>query len=167
MTTITKVSGQMTKTKSANRIPSLAGLILAVLMSLVGTGFAQDASTGEHGPIRVAVTGRFDFSIVPENLPPYLTSGTDGDLYLRDMPAVGKFALAGRQVAIDAKFSAQVNGEFDATGTGVIWGTAIMTTTVDGRKTIIFDGEYTGNTVELVAAGRVSLKGRGPYADTR
>lgn len=115
------------------------------------------------GPKETAVTGYIDFSIVPANLGPYTIQGTDGDLYVRHLPLVGKFTLNGRGIKLDAKVHVDFSAEFDITGTGVAWFPVTITTTLNGVKTLIFEGQGNASEVSLVSVGNVSLKGRGPY----
>jgi len=141
--------------------PIVTGMILILVSGLAGTLHADDPHG--RGPKKKPVSGEFDWSIIAPNLPPYLIPGADGDLYLRNMPLVGAFSLTGDGIAITAKISVQLNGELDATGTGVVWSPAVLTATVNGVKTIIFEGSATADTVGLVSTGKATLKGRGPY----
>ena len=148
-------------------VRSLTRVILALLMIPAATGFAEDTSSADSVADGIAVTGRFDWSIVPVNLPPFLHVGTDADLYPREVPLVGPFTLTGRRIAIDGKISIQLSGELDAMGTGVFWFPATLTATINGVKTIIFQGEGRADSVALVTTGTLRLKGRGPYAGAR
>ena len=38
-----------------------------------------------------------------------------------------------------------------------------ITSTINGRNTIIFEGNASGNTVGLVSEGVINLEGRGPF----
>jgi len=142
----------------------IGGLALALITGVAGT-FRADAGS-DHAPPPKAVSGEFDWSIITPNLPPYTIAGTDGDLYLRNMPLVGVFNLTGAGLTINGKISVQLNGELDTTGTGVLWSPAIITASVNGVKTIIFEGSATADTVGLVSKGEATLKGRGPYEGT-
>ncbi|MCZ7634729.1 MAG: hypothetical protein M5U12_00815 [Verrucomicrobia bacterium] len=153
------------KTTATNHTGRLAGLTLALLLSSSGILRAEDQPQGV--PRKMAVTGNFDWSIVPPNLGPFITPGTDGDLYLRHLPLVGNFTLAGKGVALDAKIHVDLNGELDGTGTGVVWGTTVITATIGGAKTIIFQGSGSADTVGLVSVGTMTLSGRGPFADSK
>jgi hypothetical protein len=144
-----------------NQLATLVGLTLAMASIVPGTLNADDKNDGK--PKKNAVTGTFDWSIVPPNLAPFTIIGADGDLYLRNMPLVGAFNLTGDKVSIQAKISVQLNGELDATATGVLWSPAVITATVEGVKTIIFEGQATADTVNLVSVGKATLIGRGPY----
>jgi hypothetical protein len=149
------------KTISLKEILLLTGIVVLLTAGLTGT-FRAEAKP-DAAPKPMAVTGSMDWSIVPPNLPAYVIPGTDGDLYLRNMPLVGRFQLTGERVSIDAKLSVQLSGELDATGTGVLWAPAIVTATIGGVKTIIFEGPATADTVGLVSVGEAALRGRGPY----
>lgn len=144
-----------------NQLATLVGLTLALATIVPGTLKADDKNDSK--PQKDAVTGNFDWSIVPPNLTVYIIPGTDGDLYLRNMPLVGAFNLTGDKVSLQAKLSVQLSGELDATGTGVLWAPAVITATVEGVKTIIFEGQATADTVGLVSIGKATLSGRGPY----
>jgi hypothetical protein len=140
---------------------AVAGFALVLSTSLVGT--LQADGDPESTPRKIAVTGNMDFSIVPPNLGPYLIPGSDGDLYLRHLPLVGKFTLSGKNIALEGKLHVDLNGELDITGTGVVWFPTTITATIAGVKTILFEGQGQANEVSLVATGKASLKGRGPY----
>ena len=144
-----------------NQLATLVGLTLALASIVPGTLNADDKNDGK--PKKDAVTGNFDWSIVPPNLTAYIIPGTDGDLYLRNMPLVGAFNLTGDKVSIQAKISVQLSGELDATATGVLWAPSVITATVEGVKTIIFEGQAKADTVGLVSTGKATLSGRGPY----
>lgn len=73
------------------------------------------------------------------------------------------FALPARGVTINAKIHADLNGELDSTFSGVVWAPVTLTATIDGIKTIIFEGGATADTVALVSIGKIKLHGRGPY----
>jgi hypothetical protein len=137
-------------------------LAFAGFAVMLSPGFS-DRLRADGAPQKTAVTGYIDFSIVPPNLGPYTLPGTDGDLYVRHLPLVGKFTLAGKGITLDAKINVDFNAEFDVTGTGVAWFPVTITATVNGVKTIIFDGQGSANEVLLVSTGNVSLKGCGPY----
>jgi hypothetical protein len=121
------------------------------------------ADSGEVRHGRISVTAYSDFSIVPPNLGPYIIPGTDGNLYISHAPLVGRFILGGNGVAIDGKVYIDLSGEVDATGTGAVWFPTTVTATIDGVKTILFEGRGSANEVNLVAIGQLSLTGRGPY----
>jgi len=146
-------------------LPALAGLAIA----LTASPFHEvEAGNDSHtSPRKTAVTGYFDWTIVPPNLGPYIIPGTDGDLYLRHLPLVGKFTLAGKGVALEAKIQVDLSGELDTSGTGVVWAPTTLTGVVNGVKTILFEGNGTADEVNLVATGRTTLTGRGPYEGTK
>jgi len=138
------------------------GLALALM---VGPAEAVGPAASSHRvPQRTAVTGYFDWTIVPVNLAPYLIVGADGDLYVRHLPLVGPLTLTGRGISLEAKIQVDFNAEFDATGTGVGWAPVIVTGTVEGVKTILFEGQARVHEVNLNATGSITLEGRGPYA---
>src|SRR5262245_41927183 len=130
------------KATPTKRFAILAGLSLALLAGLSGPVSADD----DHDDNRkkIAVTAYSDFAIVPPNLG-LLIPGTDGDLYSHRLPLVGRFIMSGSGVSLDAKIHFDVSGELDATGTGVFWFPTTITTTIDGVKTIIFEGQGTVN----------------------
>ena len=146
-------------------LPFTATLLAALTVGPAASGLLslQGAGNRASEQSRIAVTAYGDFSIVPPNLGPYLNVGTDGDLYVHDMPLVGRFQLSGTGVSIEAKFNISFSGELDVTGTGAAWFPITLTTTIDGVKTIIFEGRGNADEVNLVASGKVSLSGRGPY----
>ena len=145
------------------RILSLTAIGLAA--SIVTSPLATDTPpTGV--PRKTSVVGNFDFTIVPPNLGPYLISGTDGDLYLRHLPLAGAFTFTANGTLVNAKIHMDLNCELDVTGTGVVWTPITITSTINGFKTILFEGSATANEVNLVATGTLSLKGRGPYSGT-
>lgn len=152
-------------TTATKRTGILAGLILAVLLGTSGTLRAERQPNDV--PRKTAVTGNFDWSLVPPNLGPYLIPGTDGDLYVRHLPLAGRFTLTGKGVALDAKIHVDLNMELDVVGTGVVWGTTVITATIDGAKTIVFEGSGSADTVGLVSIGTMTLSGRGPYQATK
>jgi hypothetical protein len=136
------------------------GLGLALLVGLSGAISAQN--TG------IAVTGKSDWTIVPANIvPPFLFIGTDGDFYIRHLPLVGKITLAGRDVSIEGKISADFNAELDATFSGPVWASVTITGTVNGSRTLLFEGNATGTTVGLVSVAKIKLEGRGPFEGDR
>jgi hypothetical protein len=158
-------------TIKTNRLTLVTGLTLALLVGLGATVAPKDRDNPNRDPARKAVTGGFDWSIVPPNLPAYIIPGTDGDLYLRNAPLVGTFALTGRGITLDptsTKISVQLSGELDPnTFNGVLWTPAVLTATIDGVKTIIFEGAATADTVGLVSTGKATLTGRGPFEGTK
>ena len=106
------------------------------------------------------VTGNSDWSIVPAAIaPPFVFNGTDGDIYIRHLPLVGRITLAGRGVSIQGKISADFNAELDATFTGPVWAPVTITGTVNGSKVILFEGNASGNTVGLVSTATIKLSG--------
>jgi hypothetical protein len=153
------------KTTATRRAGLLAGLTLALLLNAYGTLRAEDQPQGV--PRKTAVTAYGDFSIVPPNLGPNLIPGTDGDLYVQGLPLVGRFNLTGQGIALEAKMHVNYSAAFDVTGTGVGWFPVTITTTIEGVKTIVFEGQGSANEVNLVAVGKVSLAGRGPYEGSK
>jgi len=152
---------QIMKTTTTNRSTLLAGLTLTILLGAATPVHAWSA------PKHIAVTAYGDFSIVPPNLGPYLIPGSDGDLYVQGLPLVGRFALTGKGISLDAKMHVNLSGELDVAGTGVTWFSVTITTTIEGVKTIVFDGQGSADEVNLVATGKVSLTGRGPYEGSK
>ncbi len=153
------------KTTAPFRTSLITSLTLALLLHASGTLRADDHA--DRVPKKTTVTGNFDWSLVPPNLGPHLTPGTDGDLYLRHLPLAGKFTLTGTGVALDAKIHVDLNGELDTTGTGVMWGTTVINAVIDGVKTLIFEGAGSADTVGLVSIGKMTLSGRGPFAGSK
>jgi len=163
------------KTLTESAIPRSAlkrfgfGVGLALLVTLpvfVSPGDTGDGNQGDQG--RVAVTGNSDWSIVPAAIaPPFVFNGTDGDIYIRHLPLVGRITLTGRATSIQGKISADFNGDLDGTYSGPLWAPVTITATVNGSKTVIFDGNALGSTVGLVSTATIKLSGRGPYAGTR
>jgi hypothetical protein len=149
------------KTAATNCASLAAGLVLTLLLG------AASQVQGQAVPKPNAVTAYGDFSIVPPNLGPYLLVGADGDLYLQGLPLVGRFTLNGKGISLEAKMHVNLSGELDATGTGVTWFPVTITTTIDGVKAIVFEGQGSANEVNLVAVGKISLTGRGPYEGSR
>jgi hypothetical protein len=142
------------------------GLGLALLVGLSGIASAVD--TPDRSPGRIAVTGASDWSIVPAALaPPFVVVGTDGEFYVRHLPLVGKLSLAGRDVSIEGKISADFNAELDSTFSGPVWAPVTITGTINGSKTLLFEGNATGTTVGLVSVGTIKLDGRGPYEGSK
>jgi len=146
--------------------PLRTGLITSLTLVLLLGGAATPLHAGP-APKHIPVTAYGDFSIVPPNLGPYLIPGTDGDLYVQGLPLVGRFALTGKGLSLDAKMHVNLSGELDVTGTGVTWFPVTITSTIEGVKTIVFEGQGSANEVNLVAVGKVSLTGRGPYAGSK
>ena len=162
--------GELIKTlaQSVTRFAALKkfGVSLALLVGLSVTISAQDGAN--RAPPGIAVTGNFGWSIVPAVLtPPFVFIGTDGDFYVRHLPLVGKLSLAGRDVSIKGKISADFNGELDATFSGPVWAQVTITGTINGSKTLLFEGNATGTTVGLLSAGTIKLDGRGPFEGDR
>ena len=158
-------------TTTTNRLPILTGLTLALMVGLGATVAPKDHDRPDRGPASKAVTGGFDWAIVPPNLAPYIIPGTDGALYLRNAPLVGTFALTGRGITLDpatTRINVQLSGELDPnTFNGVLWAPTVLTATMDGVKTIIFEGTATADTVGLVSTGKATLNGRGPFEGTK
>ena len=153
-----------TKALLKNPLIVLGGLILGLLLSLPNVASADEKHWGE--PRNSAVTGTFDWSIVPANLnmPGIVLPGTDGRFYVRHLPLVGVFRLAGRGVSINAKIHADLSGELDSNFSGVVWAPVTITATSERLKTIIiFEGRAAADTVALVSIGTMKLYGRGPY----
>jgi len=139
------------------------GLALLVGLLVIVSGVSgEDALDRRSG--RIAVTGHSDWSIVPAALTPqFVFNGTDGAFYIRHLPLVGRLTLTGLGVSIDGKISADFNGDLDATFSGPLWAPVTITSTINGRNTIIFEGNASGNTVGLVSDGLIKLEGRGPF----
>ena len=135
------------------------------LALLVGLSVIVSASDPpDRGSAKIPVTGKSDWSIVPAALTsPFVFAGTDGDFYVRHLPLVGKISLTGRDLAIEGRISADFNAELDPTFSGPLWAPVTITGTIDGSKTILFEGNATGTTVGLVSTGVIKLEGRGPY----
>ncbi len=146
---------------TTHRTGLLTNLTLALLIGASATLYAESHRDGV--PRKIAVTGNFDWTLVPPNLGPYLIPGTDGDLYVRHLPLAGKFTLIGKVVSLDAKIHVDLKLELDVAGTGVVWGTTVITGTIDGAKAIIFEGSGSADTVGLVSIGKMTLSGRGPF----
>jgi hypothetical protein len=144
------------------RVLRLTALSLAAWICVSSASAVDGEATGV--PRRTNVSGNFDWTIVPANLGPYLIPGTDGDLYLRHLPLVGPFNFTANGTTVNAKIHVDLSGELDVTGTGVVWTPVTITSTVNGIKTMLFEGTAQGNEVALVATGTVSLQGRGPYS---
>jgi hypothetical protein len=141
-----------------------AGLALLVALPV----FLSAGGTPIPSSAAIAVTGNSDWAIVPAALtPPFVFVGTDGDFYVRHLPLVGRITLTGRGVSIEGKISADFNAELDATFSGPVWAPVTLTATIDGTKTLIFEGNATGTTVGLVSVGVIKLAGRGPYEGAR
>ncbi len=159
----------MKPTATHNRAGLLTGITMALLIT--ASGALHAGGNAGRVPMKAAVTGKFDWSIVPPNLGPYIIAGTDGDLYLRNLPLVGTLALTGTGVSLDpasTKISVQLSGELDpVTFSGPLWGPVVLTATIDGAKTIIFEGSSTADTVGLVSTGKASLIGRGPFEGSK
>jgi hypothetical protein len=153
-----------TNAVSKNPLVLLWGLIVALLLSLPDAASADEPRS--RGPRNTAVTGTFDWSIVPANfnLPGIVFPGTDGRFYVRHLPLAGVFRLAGRGVGIDARIHADLSGELDSNFSGVVWAPVTITATGDRLKPIIiFEGRAEADTVALVSVGTMTLYGRGPY----
>jgi hypothetical protein len=159
-----KHSTRIMKTIATHRLLNLTCIVIGLLTTAPAT---LQAAPDDSARGKIAVTAHSDFAIVPPNLGPYLIQGNDGDLYLRHLPLVGKFTLSGKGVALEAKVHVDLSGEFDATGTGPVWFPVTVTATIDGVKTILFEGRGSAYEVHLVAVGEVSLTGRGPYKGTK
>ena len=142
------------------------GLGLALMVGLSVAISAQNATN--HTPLGIAMTGRSDWTIVPANIvPPFVFIGTDGDFYVRHLPLVGRITLAGRDVSIDGKISADFNAELAITFSGPVWAPVTITGTINGSNTLLFEGNATGTTVALVSVGTIKLEGRGPFEGDR
>lgn len=151
------------KTITKTHLALLAAFSLALIAILPGTVSAHNDR--DHGPNRIAVTGGSDWSIIPVTLTPPFFFAPQGDdsVYIRNMPLVGRISLTGRHFALEGRISATLNGELDSTFSGPLWASITLTTTIDGVKTIIFEGNGSGPTVGLISTGVIKLEGRGPY----
>jgi len=135
-------------------------------IALVAGTLCVTGAGGDQGG--TAVTGHSDWTIVPAAIaPPFVFSGTDGNLYVRHLPLVGRITLAGVGVSIDGKISADFNGDLDGTYSGPVWAPVTLTAIVNGRNVVIFEGNATGTTVALVSKATIKLNGRGPYEGAR
>jgi hypothetical protein len=135
----------------------LAGLILALVVSVPASLRADDAKT--------AISGGWAWSIVP----PFTGPGEiiplpSGNVHLRGVLASGVFSFTGEGIALEATITATINGNLDETLSGPIYGSTILTDVIDGVETVIFEGAFAGQTVGLLSEGKVMLQGRGPYA---
>lgn len=162
--------GRLTKStaQSVTRRAALKkfALTLALLVGLAGAMCAQDATN--RTPLGITVTGKSDWSIVPAAIvPPFVFVGTDGDFCIRHLSLVGKITLAGRDVLIEGKISADFNGDLDATYSGPLWASVTITGAINGTKTLLFEGNATGTTVGLLSVATIKLEGRGPFEGDR
>jgi hypothetical protein len=152
------------KTLSKNSLIGLVALMLGLLLSSPSPALADES----HSPHlrNSSVEGNFDWSIVPANfnMPGVVLPGTDGRLYVRHLPLIGKFRLAGHGVSIVAKIHADLDGELDSNYTGVLWAPVTLTA-VDSasRAIVIFQGRAIADTVALVSTGVMELRGRGKF----
>jgi hypothetical protein len=161
-----ELTKSITQTVTRPVVLKKIGFSFALIVALSVLVLADDAP--DRSPGRIAMAGNSDWSIVPAALTPqFVFNGTDGDFYIRHLPLVGKISLAGRGVSIEGKISADFNAELDSTFSGPLWAPVTITGTIDGSKTLLFEGNATGTTVELVSAGAIKLDGRGPYEGTR
>ena len=161
---------ELTNTQSSTRRAGLKKFGLGVGLALLVTlpVFVSPGDTLNGSPGGIAVTGNSDWSIVPAAIaPPFVFNGTDGDIYIRHLPLVGRITLSGRAVTIQGKISADFNGDLDGTFSGPLWAPVTITATVNGSKTVIFEGNALGATVGLVSTGTIKLNGRGPYEGAR
>ena len=150
------------KTITSFRLVHVAALTFGLLTCGAMNVQADNQNHGARG--KTAVTGGFAWTIVPSNLTPqFVFVGTDSELHIRHLPLVGPIQIVGNGINIEGKATADMNGELDATLTGVIWGEATITAKVNGVKTIIFEGRFHADTVGLISNGKVTLRGRGPY----
>ena len=129
------------------------------------TTFSADPS-GVGSPKKAPVHGEFDFAIVPPNLGPYIVAIQNNEVFVRHLPLVGNFSFTANGKKVLGKIHIDLNGELDTTGTGVVWTPITITGTVEGVRTILFEGTGIANEVNLVAIGDASLQGRGPYLGT-
>jgi hypothetical protein len=142
------------------------GVGLALLIAL--PAFVSTGDTPDGNPGGIAVTGNSDWSIVPAAIaPPFVFNGTDGEIYIRHLPLVGRITLTGRASSIQGKISADFNADLDGTYTRPLRAPVTITANVGGTKTVIFEGNALGNTVGLVSRATIKLSGRGPYAGAR
>ncbi len=137
------------------------GLALLVGLSVIVSGVygEDDRQSG-----RITLTGNSDWSIVPADLTTqFVFNGTDGAFYVRHLPLVGRLSFAGLGVSIDGRINADFNSELDSTFSGPFWAPVTITATINGRNTVIFEGNASGDTVGLVSAGVMKLEGRGSF----
>jgi hypothetical protein len=144
------------KVISKSILAVLTGWSLALFVSLPVSLRADEAKT--------SITGGWAWSIMP----PFSGLGEiiqlpSGNVHLRDVAASGVFSFTGGGVALNATITASINGNLDATLSGPIYGSTILTTVIDGVETVIFEGAFVGQTVGLLSEGKVMLSGRGPY----
>ena len=158
----------MTQSVMRRGAPKKLGAVVGFAFLVALPVFLSTGDTPTPSPPGTAVTGNSDWSIVPAALtPPFLLIGTDGQFYVRHLPLVGRITLAGRDVAIEGKISADFNADLDGTFSGPVWAPVTLTAAVNGTKTVIFEGSATGTTVALVSVGVIKLAGRGPYEGSR
>ena len=134
-----------------------ASLILALVVNTPVSVRADDAKT--------TIAGGWAWSIMP----PFTGPGEiiplpGGNVHLRSVAASGVLSFTGQGVALEAIITASIDGNLDETLSGPIYGSTQLTTTLDGKETIIFDGTFAGHSVGLLTEGKVMLSGRGPYA---
>jgi hypothetical protein len=142
------------------------GLSLALLVGLSVVVSAED--TPSQGPNKISLTGTSDWSIVQAAFTPqFLFGGSDGGIYVRHMPLVGRITLSGGAASIHGKISADFNAELDGTFSGPVWASVTITATNNGSRTVIFEGPASGDTVGLVSNGTMKLEGRGPFQGQR
>jgi len=154
-------------------LTSRSGLATCLALTLLAGSPALLLAGGQPNgvPQKTAVSGQFNWILVPPNLPPYLIQGTDQNLYLNNMPLVGTFSLTGKGISLDpatTKISVQLSGDFDPiTFSGPLWSPVVLTAKVAGVNTVIFKGSATADTVALVSVGKVTLEGYGPFEGTK
>jgi hypothetical protein len=153
------------KATAKKHLTILAGLSLALLVSLPGTVFA-DGKPDRH-PNVTAVTGQSDWSIVPPAIPSeYVTFHEDGSAAIKRMPLAGNFSLAGDGTTLDATIKGILSADLDPTLSGPIYGPLVVTKKIKGREIVIFEGRFFGRVNGLLASGQIILHGRGHLAGT-
>jgi hypothetical protein len=158
------IAQSLTRRGALKKVGLGVGLALLVTVPV----FVSTADTPDGSSTGITVTGNSDWSIVPAAFTPqFVFNGTDGDFYIRHLPLVGRITLAGRAVSIQGKISADFSGDLDGTFSGPLWASVTITATVNGSKTVIFEGNALGSTVGLVSTGTIKLSGRGPYEGAR
>ena len=86
------------KANAKKHFTLIAGLSLALLVSLPGLVFAHGKPDRRPSPSVTAVTGQSDWSIVSVVIPSeYVTFHDDGSATIERMPLAGKFVLLIRQ----------------------------------------------------------------------
>ena len=153
------------KANTKKHFTLIAGLSLALLVSLPGLVFAHGKPDRRPNPSVIAVTGQSDWSIVQVAIPSeYVTFFEDGSAAIQDMPLAGNFSLTGEGTTINATIKGILNADLDPTLSGPIYGPLVVTQKIKGRECVIFEGRFFGRVNGLLASGQMLLHGRGHYA---